>query len=334
MTRIFLALTFLASVARADPTTLRMATVAPEGTGWARVLRSFGREVEQTTSGRVRIKWYLNAVAGDEAEMASRVGRGQLDGMGSGGMFCQAIAPSMRVLRVPGLFQSREEASHVVYSLEATLENEARERGWVFLGGAPVGVEVLMTKREVHTMAEIKALRLWRWKADQSAVELSRAMGLQIVAADVSETGKLLDDGKADGAWAVATAAIAWEWTLRAPIVTNLPSSYLFGCVVLSEHALANVSADDRKLILSAAAHLQAAIEDVTKRAEKALYSGALQHQGVRVIEPSDALRAEFFALANAARDKKGPELLTDPLLKRTRQLLSDYRAEHRRSYR
>ena len=36
----------LVSIAGAEPTTLRLATIAPEGSAWARELRSFARNVE------------------------------------------------------------------------------------------------------------------------------------------------------------------------------------------------------------------------------------------------------------------------------------------------
>ena len=48
--------------------TLRMATVAPEGSAWANLLRDYGREVESATHGAVVVHWYFNGVTGDELE--------------------------------------------------------------------------------------------------------------------------------------------------------------------------------------------------------------------------------------------------------------------------
>ena len=49
----------------------------------------------------------------DEFAVAERIHRGQLDGIVSAGSLCQQVAPSMRVMKIPGLFQSRDEASYV-----------------------------------------------------------------------------------------------------------------------------------------------------------------------------------------------------------------------------
>ncbi len=81
---------------------IRMATVAPDGTSWARELKAFDREVQTVTHGQVRVKWYFGAIAGGEDEVKERIERNQLDGAASGGMMCQRVAPSMRVTRVMG----------------------------------------------------------------------------------------------------------------------------------------------------------------------------------------------------------------------------------------
>ncbi|HEX4461609.1 MAG TPA: TRAP transporter substrate-binding protein DctP, partial [Polyangia bacterium] len=100
--------------ARGEPTVvLRFASEAPQGTAWAREGQALERDIAELTHGQVRIKWYLNGIAGDETQMLDRMRRDQLDGVASGGMMCQKLAPSMRVMRIPGLFQSRDESQYV-----------------------------------------------------------------------------------------------------------------------------------------------------------------------------------------------------------------------------
>src|SRR4051812_8506312 len=95
-----------ASAAAAEPVTLRIATIAPDGTAYAREARALGRDLETETGGQVRIKWYFGGVAGNEMQMLDRIKRDQLDGAVSAGMMCRVLAPTMRVFGVLGLFQS------------------------------------------------------------------------------------------------------------------------------------------------------------------------------------------------------------------------------------
>jgi TRAP-type C4-dicarboxylate transport system substrate-binding protein len=321
-----------ASLAHADGRVLRLATVAPDGSGWAREFRAFAHDLEQRTAGRLRVKWYFNAVAGDEPEMAERVKRGQLDGLASGGMVCQRVAPSLRVLRIPGLVQTRQEADHLMHGMQATIEGEAQQQGFIYLLNAPLGQEVLLSKHPVHNMTELRAVRAWSWETDDVWLALTREMGLALKPAQVWRAASMLDSGEVDAVWGISTAAVVFEWTLRAPHVLDLHANYLFGCVLIASTALADSSPEDRRELSSAAARLGDRIESVTAHTDDVLFSGALRHQGVEVTDPSESFRAEFFATANAARDRKGAELFPPELLRRVRQQLADYRAEHRKA--
>lgn len=75
-----MALLLCAATAAAEPHVIRLSSVAPEGTGWARLLRSFTRDVESATGGDVKVKWYLGGIAGDEVRVLERIRRDQLDG--------------------------------------------------------------------------------------------------------------------------------------------------------------------------------------------------------------------------------------------------------------
>ncbi|HEX6837247.1 MAG TPA: TRAP transporter substrate-binding protein DctP, partial [Polyangia bacterium] len=103
---------------------LRISSIAPEGTGYARELRALGAETLAQTQGRVRIKTYFGAVAGEEQNAWERVQRGQLDGVASAAMLCEQLAPTMRVMRLPGLFKSRQEAIAVLTRLKPLADRE------------------------------------------------------------------------------------------------------------------------------------------------------------------------------------------------------------------
>ncbi|HSN33935.1 MAG TPA: TRAP transporter substrate-binding protein DctP, partial [Ideonella sp.] len=131
MRLVLCAVVLLGSAAHAEEVTLRMGTMAPAGTAWARELNAFAREVDARTSGQVRIKWYFGGISGDEPTMGERIRRGQLDGAASGGPLCETMAPSMRVMRVVGLLTTPEEAGFVAGRLWPVFESEFHGSGMV-----------------------------------------------------------------------------------------------------------------------------------------------------------------------------------------------------------
>src|SRR5215475_9338219 len=91
------------------PVTLRMASIAPEGTAWARMLGDFADEVDRSTQGRVRIKWALGGSAGSEVTTLDKVRNGELAGL-AGAISCQQVAPSLKAVEVVGMTQTDAEA--------------------------------------------------------------------------------------------------------------------------------------------------------------------------------------------------------------------------------
>src|SRR5207253_2207055 len=88
--RVLVIACVLAAVpALADNHVIRIATIVPDGTAYAREFRAFARELESVTNGSTKVKIYFGGVAGDELQVFDRIRRGQLDGVVSGGIICE-----------------------------------------------------------------------------------------------------------------------------------------------------------------------------------------------------------------------------------------------------
>jgi TRAP-type transport system periplasmic protein len=328
-----LALLFAATAtapARAgEPISLRVGTVAPEGTGWAREFHAFARYVEAEAKGALRIKLYLNAVAGDELEMGERVRKGQLDGVASGQFLCQALAPSMRVLRMPGVFQSRDEARDVVTHLQSTIDEESAKNGFVVLGAAGLGPDVFFTREPVRSLEDVRRLKLWRWDVDDVGIAASRDMGMQVVPMKIAEARRAYDDKRIDGFIAAPSAALAFQWSSVASYVTDLHSGYIYGCLVFGERQFQRLAPELQAALRAGAARMLVGIEELGRRQDDDLLGGLFAKQGLRSVPVSAAFRAEYFAAAKSAREHFADRLIPRALLERVLRMLADYRIEH-----
>lgn len=318
-----------ASARAGEPALLRVGAVAPEGSGWAREFHAFARYVEAEAKGSLRIKLYLDGVAGDELEMGARVRRGQLDGVASGQFLCQQAAPSMRVLRIPGVFQSRDEARDVVTHLLPTIEEEAAHNGFVVLGAAGLGPDVFFTREPVRSLEDVRRLKLWRWDIDDVGIAASREMGLSIVPMRLGEARRAYDDKRIDGFVAAPSAALAFQWSSVASYVTDLHSGYIYGCLIFGERPFQRLSPDQQGALRAGAARMLVGIDELGRRQDEALLGGLFGKQGLRSVPVSAAFRAEYFAAAKSAREHFADRLIPRALLERVLRMLADYRIEH-----
>jgi TRAP-type transport system periplasmic protein len=317
----------LASAAGADPIVLRMASVAPEGTAWARELKAFGREVQASTNDEVQIKWYLSGIAGDEWSVHQRVQRDQLDAVVSGGMLCQKLAPTMRAGALVGEFHDRREANFVLNRLRPQLDQEFAKAGYVNVGPAGMGFSVIFSRTPVRTMDDLKSLRAWVWNLDDSLRTQLAAMGMHAVPLPVEEAARAFDDKRIDGFIAVPSAALAFQWSAQARYVTDLRVGYLTGCLLVSHKAWDLLAHEQQQAMTGAAAKLQARIEEVSTQIDHSLLSGLFARQGLTALPVPLPLQNDFAELAR--RTLNSVEKMTPPgTLQRVRELTGEYRKQ------
>jgi len=309
-------------------TVIRMATAVPKGTLWWRSIHQFQKDVESATNGQLKLKIYFGGIAGDEIQVSERIKREQLDGAFSGGMLCMRAAPSMRVMRVLGLFQGRGELNYVLGRLKPTLDEEFRRAGFVNLGLVGIGPELIFSRKPIRTLAEAKATRLWTWGDDNTLAPGLDGLGFTTVRADLPEAGRLYDQGKVDGFVAAPAAALAFQWSARAKYLLPLRLASLDACILISNRAWDPLPDSFKSVVRNAAAHAANLCEELGREQDEQLLGGLFAKQGVIIQPLVQAMVSQFFDESRALRDRK--PLVPAELLERVLTLLADYRAEHR----
>jgi TRAP-type C4-dicarboxylate transport system substrate-binding protein len=317
----------LASTARADEVTLRMGTMAPDGTAWARELKAFARDIDSRTGGQVHIKWYFGGISGDEPTMGDRIRRGQLDGAASGGPLCEALAPSMRVMRVVGLLTTQREAAYVASRLWSVFEGEFHKSGMVGLGTSTLGPHILFSRRPIRSLGDLRKTRFWVWDRDDVLRAELAAFGAELVALPVADAYRAYDEGRVDGFIAPASVALAFQWSALARYVTDLRLDYITACVVVADRAFDPLSPRARDVIRSASGKLAVRFSDIGVEQDAMLLHGLFSKQGVTTVPVDPRLATEFFELARATREKLDPHLVSSSLLARVLGILADFRA-------
>jgi TRAP-type transport system periplasmic protein len=318
------------STASADPVVLRLASVAPEGTAFARELRAFGREIEATTRGNVQVKWYLGGIAGDELQSHERVQRDQLDGIMSGGMLCQRLAPSMRATGMAAEFHDRAEVAYVMSRLKPLVDSEMAKIGYVDVGHAAIGFSVFFSRQPLRTMADLRNARPWLWSLDDVLKTQLSAMGIPVVPLTLEQSTHAFDDGRIDSFVGLPSAALAFQWSTQARYVMDLRVGFLTGCLLVSRRSWDTLPHEDQQLVSSATAKLAARIEDMTRQTDDMLLGRLFAKQGLQALPVSAALQAEFVAAAKEAQ-KQAEKLAPAATVERVAAWLDEYRASHKK---
>jgi TRAP-type transport system periplasmic protein len=315
---------------RADPpkVRLRMAAIAPEGTAWARELKALSRDIESSSGGQVEMKWYLGGIAGDEQAAIERIQKGQLDGI-AGASFCERLGPSLRVTRIVGLFQNRDETRHVIARLRPTIDAEFDKKGFVNLGMSGFGNAILFSRTPVRSMAELRQGKYFIWELDDVWIKLFPEMGVHTVPLPVTEAARAYDEGRTDGFIVVPSGALAFQWSTRAKYFSELRAGFLPGCVTIAHRAFDALPIASQQAIRTAVAKFMIRFEDVGRATDAALLGGLFEKQGLQRVPVSASFLAEFLDQARQLRDKT--KVVSQETLSQVQGWLADYRAEHPR---
>jgi TRAP-type transport system periplasmic protein len=328
---LLLALCALAPTASAEPILLRFATTAPDGTAWARLFRTMGREIDAGSNGAIVTKFYFSGIAGSERQMLDRLKKNQLDAVLSGGMMCMALSPSLRVLRLLGLFQSRDEASYALGRLRDTIDKEFAANGFHNVGEATLGSDMMFTREPIASLADLKHTRLWYWDLDDPMREQLKAMGVPAVGTPVEEAARAFEDHRTDGFLAIPTAVLAFQWSVGTRYVSELHLGFLPGCMVITNHAWDQLTHEQRMLVTEVTARTQARLEELGRSQDAELLGGLFARQGVKKTLVTPAFASEFFEAARVAREALRDKLVPGALIDKVTGWLADYRAEYSR---
>jgi TRAP-type C4-dicarboxylate transport system substrate-binding protein len=320
---------FVSGAARGEEQTLRIGTIVPEGTGWARDLRAMARELDAAADGTVHLKFYMGGIAGDEMEMLARVRRGQLDGVLSGGMACETIAPSLRVVRIPGVLQTWPETSYALGRLRPIFDDEAKRNGFTYLGEAIVGPSILFTRAPVRDLAVLKQQRLWVWDIDQMLKLMLPEMGIPVVPLPIRETLHAYEQSRVDGAITPAVVMLAFQWSTVMRYYIDLRLGFVVGCLLVANRAFDALPATAQQAMRIVAAKAKQRFEQTGRMQEEQLMRGLFQKQGLTPISVDAGTRGSFFEAARAARERVAGKLVSQELISRVLGMLADYRSTH-----
>ncbi len=319
----------LGGVARGEPAMLRMATIAPDGTEWARALKAFAQEVEATSRGELRMKWYFGGIAGDELAALERVKHGQLDGE-AGAIFCQRLAPTLRAARVAGVFQTRDEFIYVMGRMKPTLDEEFRKAGFTNLGEALFGMDVLFSRQPIRNLNELVAARLWTWNLDPVWDSVATEMGMKTVVTPIDEHSAAWRRKAYDAFFAVPSAALAYQWSTESPYFSDIGATALPACLVVANAAIDPLPLELKQVLMTSSAKFMNRFTAVSAHLDMALMNGLLEKQGATRVAVSPQFRERFEQAARAAVRKLGPALMAPGVLDTFERMVAEYRAGHR----
>lgn len=296
----FLAALLLAGSAQAA-TTMKIATVAPDGTAWMREMRAGADQVKKDTDGRVEIKYYPGGVMGDEPTVLRKIRIGQLQGGAFTGGELSQVDKDAQVYSLPFLFKTQDEVDKVRAQLDPLLKQSFDKAGFDVAGISGGGFAYLMSVKDIRDKDDLKAAKVWVPQGDRVAEAGFKAGGVTPIPLPLADVYTSLQTGLIDTVANTPAGAIAFQWHTKVRHMVDLPITYVVGILVIDKKAFDALSPTDQKAVNDDLGAAFARLEKIN-RDDNAQALAALQKQGVAVFKPNAAETASWESVGAQAR--------------------------------
>ena len=317
----------LPSVAQAQQHRIKLATLAPEGSGWIKVLRAVDQEVRERTEGAVGFKFYPGGVQGNETVMLRKIRVGQLHAGGFGGLGASLVLPDILALEMPFLFDNYEEIEYVLGEMDAYYQVAYQEKGFVLLGWADIGFVHILSKTPVAKTDDIEALKVWRLEGEPITEVLFRNAGVSSVPLVIPDVLLGLQTDLIEVVYVPPAAAIVLQWFARVSYITELPINYTLGPLLVDKRVFDRISPEHQTILLEVCRrHMQQQRLQSREDNRKALE--VMQDQGLELVTP---LPEDVEGFRQLVADSV-PELVGQAVPREAYDLVRHYLAQFRQS--
>jgi TRAP-type C4-dicarboxylate transport system substrate-binding protein len=324
-----LLLVVLAQAGMGQQYTIKFASLAPEGSTWMNVLKEYDAAIRKESGGRLGFKIYPGGVQGEDRDVIRKMRLGQLHSAGLTGFGLGDIAPKVRILDSPFLFQSYDEVDHIYETFNDEFDKAFRDNGYVLLGWAEVGWVYLLTNTPVRTLADMSGVKMWMWEGDKVAEATFKALGISPIPLSVIDVLTSLQTGLINGAYTSPLAALVLQWHTRVKYMMNLPLADASGAVVITKKKFDELPGDLQEILLRNGRKYMRELT-VKSRKENADAITTMKKSGIQLIEvTSPQAIQDYIAAGKRARQSLVGTLYDQDFLTRVEKAVQDFRAAH-----
>ncbi len=317
----------LAGAAPLMATTIKIATLAPEGTSWMKEMRAAGAEIKQKTEGRVEIKYFPGGVMGNDTAVLRKIKLGQLQGGALSGAELSAVYRDSQIYSVPFLFKDLAEVEYVRARVDSLLQQGFEQAGYAALGLSGGGFAYVMSTKPVKGKDGLRATKVWVPQNDRIAQVAFSEAGVNPIALPLADVYTSLQTGLLETVANTTSGAIAFQWHTRIKHVVDLPLTYVMGIMVIDQRVFAKLASADQAIVRDSIGRAFANL-DAANRRDNESARDVLSKQGI-VFHKPDAGEAEYWRGVgqNTLSKLRAEGAISDDLMSVIQKLQAEYRA-------
>jgi len=218
-------------------TTLKIASLAPSNSPWAKAFKQWASEVSADTNGELQLDFQWNGQAGDDVLMVQKIRSGQLDGAAVAGTgLAQTGVTDILIFQLPGLFANWQKLDVARDATKDEFSKMFESKGFTVVSFGDVGAAKTMTVGyEVHHPKDLMGKGVPVLSGDPAQPKLITAIGgITPKPMGVIEILPALTSGAIDYLPAPPLVAEQFQWASRITHMCTDTDGFIIGATILS----------------------------------------------------------------------------------------------------
>lgn len=308
--------------------TLKLGTLAPEGTVWDNIMRDMG---DQWKAAGVKVQIYPGGVLGDEPDMVTKM---RIDQIQVGVFTVVGLAQidkGVQALSVPMMYNSYAESDFVRKKLQPLLEKRLAAQGFKVLNWGEAGWVRFFGKTPILTPDDLKKAKFFVWGNDTDTMNIWKSAGYSPIPLTVPDIMPNLETGLINSFDTTPLSALSFQWFPLAPHMTDLKWAPLVGATVITTKAWNRIPVSARPAVLKAAASAGVRFKDEVRSKEQAAIDTMKQH-GLVVHEVTPEQYAQWETLFSSTYPQISGTVVPKDIMDLAMKYRNEYRAAHKAS--
>ncbi len=237
-----------------EPIVLKAVTNNPKISGMYQGIVLFKKLVEERSGGRIKVEILVDAVLGDEEQLAVGMQQGIVDFTVHSSAKYANFVPEMDIYSAPYTFKNWGHMKAVISSEvnDKLVKTVMERRGDHFVGVYTEGLRNIFTRKEIRRLDELRGLRI-RTMTGPSELNAWRALGANPTPTAYPALFSALESGQVDGAENTMTSILGMRFFESSKYVLRTAHNYMAMPAILSGKFIKKLPPELGDIVIQAA---------------------------------------------------------------------------------
>ncbi|HSM93603.1 MAG TPA: TRAP transporter substrate-binding protein DctP [Anaeromyxobacteraceae bacterium] len=213
--------------------TIKLGTLAPQGSTWHEILKDLGQRWEQASGGKVKLKVYAGGVQGSEGDMVRKMGINQLQAVSISNIGMHDVIAEPQALAVPMFFADEAEMMCAFDKVRPRIEGALAAKNLIALQWSKIGEFRFFCDAPYKVPAEAKDAKVFCWDGDPKSAEAWRASGYRPVVLSGTDIYPSFQTGMVDCIANVPSIIMTMRVFEKAKYMVDTPWGNLLGATLV-----------------------------------------------------------------------------------------------------